>query len=363
MTAAGDLHDRHADHGAVFEDRDGRRVVAHYGRPERAHLAVRNGAGVVASDRGVVVVEGTDRVDYVDDVVTASVPRSDGEGRYALLCDPGGAVETDMYVFNAGERLLLVLPADRAGPLAADWSEKVFLRDVTVRDASDEFAVFGVHGPVATEKVASVFSESVPEEPLSFARGAMHDAGVTVVVSDAPTGEEGYAVVAAAADATEVFDTLVTRGMSIPPFGRRTWETLTLEAGTPLLGTELAGRLPNVCGVHNGVDLDKGCFVGQEVISRVANRGRPSRRLVGLQPEHVPAPGAAVYAGEGTVGEVTRAAVSPSLDRPVALALVEFDHDADDLAVEADGERVPAPRTDLPFVAGSAESARLPRYD
>ncbi|MFB6160465.1 MAG: aminomethyltransferase family protein [Haloferacaceae archaeon] len=363
MTAAGELHDRHDDHGAVFEERDGRRVVAHYGRPERTHLAVRNGAGVVTPDAGVVVVEGDDRVGYVDDVVSTAVPRAEGEGRYALLCDPQGAVETDMYVFNAGERLLLVLPADRAGPLAADWSEKVFIQDVTVRDASDEFAVFGVHGPTSTEKVASVFSAGVPEAPLSFARGAMHDAGVTVVASDAPTGEEGYAVVCAAADAPEVFDTLVTRGMSAPPFGRRTWETLTLEAGTPLLETELGGRLPNVCGVRNGVDLEKGCFVGQEVVSRVANRGRPSRRLVGLLPERVPDRGAAVRDGDEVVGEVTRGAVAPSLDRPAALALVDFDHGGDDLAVEVDGERVPAARTDLPFVEGSAASARLPRYD
>jgi aminomethyltransferase len=239
----------------------------------------------------------------------------------------------------------------------------VFIRDVTIRDASDEFAVFGVHGPTATEKVASVFAGDVPTDPLSFTRGSMHDAGVTVVAADGPTGEEGYGVVCAAADEPEVFDTLVTRGMGAPPFGLRTWETLTLEAGTPLLETELAGRLPNVCGVRNGVDLEKGCFVGQEVVSRVANRGRPSRRLAGLLPERVPDRGAAVHDGEAVVGEVTRAAASPSLDRPVALALVDFDHEGDDLTVEVGGEHVSASRTDLPFVEGSAASARLPRYD
>jgi len=47
MTGTGDLHDLHASHGAVFADRDGRRVVDHYGNPERTHLAVRNAVGGV----------------------------------------------------------------------------------------------------------------------------------------------------------------------------------------------------------------------------------------------------------------------------------------------------------------------------
>ncbi|MFB6303760.1 MAG: aminomethyl transferase family protein, partial [Haloferacaceae archaeon] len=201
MTVAGEVHE---EHGAAFERREGRRVVAHYGRPERTHLAVRNGVGVVEMDYGVVVVEGSDRHEYVDNVITNAVPRTDGEGRYALVLDPQGAIATDMYVYDAGERLLLFLPAGEAEPLAEDWASKVFVQDVTVREATGEFGVFGVHGPKSTEKVASVLNGAAApdvEEQLSFVRGGMNDAGVTVVAADAPTGEEGFEVVCAADDA------------------------------------------------------------------------------------------------------------------------------------------------------------------
>ncbi|MFB6303128.1 MAG: aminomethyltransferase family protein [Haloferacaceae archaeon] len=362
MTVAGEIHE---DHGVAFEHRDGRRVVAHYGRPERTHLAVRNGVGAIEMDYGVVVVEGADRYEYVDNVITNAVPRTDGEGRYALVCDPQGTIETDMYVYDAGERLLLFLSAGRAGPLAEDWASKVFVQDVTVREATGEFGVFGVHGPTSTEKVASVLDGVAapdPDDPLSFVRGRMHDAGVTVVVADAPVGEEGFEVVCAAEDAPAVFETLLTRGMNAVPFGRQTWETLTLEAGTPLFASELEGRLPNVCGVRNAVDFDKGCFVGQEVVSKVENRGRPSARLVGLRPGAVPDAGATVRANGDPVGEVTRAADTPSLGGPAALAAVEFDAADADLAVETDDGTVPAPQVALPFVEGSATSARLPTY-
>ena len=356
------LRAAHDDHGAVRDD-DGR--VRHYGRPERSHLAVRNGVGVVDGGESVVVVSGDDRHEFVEDTVSTPVPRTDGTGRYTLLLDPQGGVETDMYVFDASasDRLLLVLPEPHAAPLAEDWASKVFVRDVAVRTAGDEFAVFGVHGPAATEKLASVCGDPPPEEPLSFVRTATRDAGVTVVAGEGLTGEEGYRVVCGRDDALAVFETLLTDGLNAVPFGAETWATLTLEAGTPLVEPDVAGRLPNVAGLRNGFDLDKGCYVGQEVVSRVANRGRPSRRLVGLRPEAVPAAGAEVFDGDETVGTVTRAARPPTLGGPAAFAYVPYDLAATELAVETPDGRVGAERVALPFYEGSARSARVPTYD
>jgi aminomethyltransferase len=351
----------HTDHGATFEERAGRDIVAHYGKPERVHRAVRNVVGVIERCPGVLVVTGEDRIEFVDNAVSNRIPSDDGRGAYALLLNPQGRIETDMYVYNAGERLLVFTPPGEAEPLAAEWREKTFIQDVEITVATDEFGVFGVHGPKATEKVASVLSETTPDEQLSFVRGSMGDAGVTVVRSDAPTGEEGYTVVCGADAATDVFDSLENRGLNAAPFGYRTWEALTLEAGTPLFESELDGRLPNDLGLRSGVDFEKGCFVGQEVVSRIENRGRPSSRLVGLTVEAVPDSGGAVFDGDESVGEVTRAIDSPSRGEPVAFALVDFETDRE-LAVRIDGEEFEASRTPLPFVEGTGQSARLPQY-
>ncbi|SNZ17471.1 aminomethyltransferase [Natronoarchaeum philippinense] len=361
MTVIGSVHEQH---GAVFDERGGRRVVRNFGRPEREHRAVRNVVGLIEMAYGVVVVEGADRVDYVDNVVSNRVPAADGEGTYALVLDPQGGVETDMYVYNAGERLLLFTPPQRAAELAEDWSEKVFIEDVEIREATDDFAVFGVHGPKATEKVASVLNgSSTPDEQLTFVRGSMGDAGVTVLRTDAPTGDEGYEIVCAADDADHVYDTLETQGMNAAPVGYDAWDALTLEAGTPLFETELDGQIPNVVGVRNALDFEKGCYVGQEVVSRVENRGQPSRRLVGLACDQLPESGAAVFDGDSAIGEVTRAVESPTVGGPIAFALVEFGVDADaELTVRVDGEEVPAEPVELPFYEGTDRSARLPTY-
>ena len=356
------VKDTHAEHGATFRQVAGRQVVDHYGRPERTHGAVRNGVGVIEMGYGIVEVRGSDRVEFVDNAVSNRVPTEDGRGCYALLLDPQGRIVTDMYVYNAGERLLVFTPPDRAGELAKDWAEKTFIQDVEVRVASDEFGVFGVHGPTSTEKVASVLNGAgSPDEHLTFVRGSMGDAGVTVVRGDGLTGEEGYEVICTAADAAAVFDTLLLHGMNAPPFGYRTWETLTLEAGTPLFESELRGTIPNAAGVRNALDFEKGCYVGQEVVSRIENRGEPPQRIVGLLPERVPEAGAAVHAGDEHVGAVTRAAESPSREMPAALALVDFDHTTD-VTVRVDGNPVPAKVEFLPLVDGSDRSARLPSY-
>ncbi len=358
-----ELVEVHEEHDATFEERGGRRVVAHYGNPASAHRAVRNVVGVTEHAYDIVAVSGEDRVEYVDNVVSNNVPTADGQGVYALVLTPQGRIETDMYVYNAAERLLVFLPPGRGEPLAEEWSGKVFIQDVEVSLATEEFGVFGVHGPNATEKVASVFSTQTPDEQLSFVRGSTANTGVTVVRTDAPTGEEGYEVICDAGDAVSVFDTLENRGLNAAPFGLRAWETLTLEAGTPLFESELSDRVPNSLGLRSAVDFEKGCFVGQEVVSRVENRGDPSKRLVGLTVETVPAAGATVFAGDRSVGEVTRGAECPTRGEPLALALVDADAtDASTLAVRVDGTERTASVVDLPFVDGSGESARLPAY-
>ncbi|WP_299265208.1 aminomethyltransferase family protein [Halorientalis sp.] len=352
----------HEDHGALFKAHGGRRVVDHYGRPERTHTAVRRVVGFCEFGHGVVTVTGDDRVEFVDNAVSNRIPTTDGQGAYALLLDPQGKITTDMYVFNASERLLVFTPPARAAPIAEDWAGKTFIQDVEIDVATDEFATFGVHGPKATEKIASVLTGAAsPGAHLSFVRGSMGDYGVTVIRDDGLAGEEGYTVVCTTDAARDVFDTLENRGTNAAPFGYRTWESLTLEAGTPLFETELDGEVPNVVGVRNALDFEKGCYVGQEVVSRVENRGRPSRRLVGLTVDAVPAAGAAVFSGDSAVGEVTRAVDSPTRQEPIALALVDYDTSGD-LTVRIDGEERDASAVELPFVEGSDESARRPAY-
>lgn len=72
------------------------------------------------------------------------------------------------------------------------------------------------------------------------------------------------------------------------------------------------------------VSHDKGCYLGQETVARVHSRGRVNRLLRGLvfDGDVVPAPGSLLLVEDQPVGEVRSSTWSPSLDRPIALAMV-----------------------------------------
>jgi aminomethyltransferase len=361
------LETTHVDHGASFTERSTQRVVAHYGRPDRAARAVRAGVGVVETATDVVSVTGDDRVDFVDNAISNRVPTTDGTGRYAFLLDPDGHVRTDMVLLNAGDRLLLFTPPGQGQPLAADWREKTFIEDVTVE--IEDFVVFGVHGPTATEKIASVLSATTtPETRYDFVRGELGEAPATIVRGDAVLGEEHFTVVCAPEDGPSTFDSLINRGMNAPPFGYETVDALALEAGSACFATELEGRLANDTGLRDAIDFEKGCFVGQEVASRIENRGRPSTHLVGLSPEACPDRGDVVLGGEDTersdIGEVTRALESPTLEEPIAMAAVDAGavNPEAGVTIETEDGRIDATVTALPFVEGSQRSGRIPSY-
>ncbi len=302
----------HKELGATFRTVGSLRTVDHYDNAARAHLAVRNGVGLAELPHAVCRVPERRRAALAA-VFDERVPSADGQAAHGRLADD--TVRGEATVLAAEDDLLcLVSPGARA------W----LCDRVDARDRTAALGVFDLHGPQATEKLAGVLHGApAPGERLTFVRGRLREAGVTAVRTDDPAGEEGYVVVCGADDAREVHDTLLVRGPNAAPFGYRTWETLTLEAGTPL---------PD--------DL----------------QSADDRRTVGLVPESLPASDDPVVADGERVGTVLRAVESPTLACPIALATVEQSVTDADLTV---GGHPVAVRS-LPFVDGSATSGRIP---
>ena len=363
MAEYASLDELYADHGASMVDVGEHVIPAHFGRPERTHLAVRNGVGVSHRPFDVIEITGSDRIEYLDNAVSNRVPDTPGAGTYALLLDPQGGIRVDLYVLVGESHVKVLAPAGTGQSLAEEWEETVFIQDVSIREATSDHVCFSVDGPKSTEKLSSIgLGDAIPDTPLHFAGGTLDDIPVTIVRGDALTGETEYVLLCEPSEAPRVFDMCLTIGIGAVAYGEETWRSLTLEAGTPLLEPDFTGMIPNIIGLRSALDFAKGCYVGQEIVSRVENRGQPSQRLIGLQPASVPTEGAAVFDGDAAVGEITRAVMSPSLGEAIAFALVPYDLEASALTVRVEGEEVSVARVDLPFVTGSEQSARIPRY-
>jgi folate-binding protein YgfZ len=135
------------------------------------------------------------------------------------------------------------------------------------------------------------------------------------------------------------------------PAGTWAYEAIRAAALRPRLGIDTDERtIPHEVGwIGAAVHLDKGCYRGQETVARVANLGRPPRRMVLLHlesPETLPATGDPVLAGERVVGRVGTVATHHELG-PIALALLKRSVDpstplrAGEAAAAVDPDSVP----------------------
>src|SRR5262249_16278270 len=166
------------------------------------------------------------------------------------------------------------------------------------------------------------------------------------------TGEAEVWLVSGIADGPGVW--AAARQAGARPVGSRAHESLRIEAGTPYLGHDVDETvlLPEI-PIERWVSYTKGCYIGQEVVVRVRDRGHVNRHLRGLviDGDTVPAAGAPVVADGAEIGKVTSAAWSFGLKHPIALAYVRRQHAEPGTAVtvQASELTLPARVSALPF--------------
>jgi aminomethyltransferase len=164
------------------------------------------------------------------------------------------------------------------------------------------------------------------------------------------TGEDGYEIFCAAADCEPIWDALAADG--VPAAGLAARDTLRLEAGMPLYGSELGPDLtPYEAGLGRVVRLDKpDDFVGRAALAARAAEG-PRRVLIGLvlKSRRVPRHGYPVLSGASEVGVVTSGGPSPSLGAPIAMAYVAADGNSGPFSIDVRGQAEPAAVIELPF--------------
>lgn len=351
---------------------------------DQSYLAIRNGAGIRSrTSRGIIAVGGADRADYLQGLLTNDIAGlGAGEGCYAAYLTPQGRLVTDMEVLNVGDLILLDLDRSVTPSLVARLEELVFTEDVTVTDWSDHRTGYSVDGPAALTTVATALSDcgATPvlvsdTRDLGTHRGLGATVGgeAVVVTRTDELGILGVVLLVVPGQAMRVYEALVSAGaVEVDP---ETAEVVRIESGRPAFPADLdTETIPLEAGIEDrAISLTKGCYVGQEVIIRVLHRGegRVARRLVGLTLDDVgkgdastgavPDPGAQLWRDGRQVGRITSAAVSPALQKVVALGYVAREMTAPGTRVEVDlgaGGLRQAVVTPTPFVAAGYDDVQ-----
>ena len=252
------------------------------------------GQAVWLSDRGIVRVSGPDAAALLQGVITNDVEKlSPHEARYAALLTPQGKILFDFFVVGLPARAAANFALDCNAGQAAELAKRLNFYKLRAKvEVADESAD---HGVVAYWG-----------EPPELTPGAVR-------YPDPRTPELGFRENLPRARAESVGESELAA-----------YEALRISLGAPKGGVDFAygDAFPHEANLDAlaGVDFHKGCYVGQEVVSRMQHRGGPRKRVVRVALEGpAPASGTPVLDGDLPVG--TLGAASGGF----ALALMRLD--------------------------------------
>jgi folate-binding protein YgfZ len=255
-------------------------------------------------DRGVVKVTGETARDFLNGLITSDTTRlQPGLGRFGALLTPQGKISVDFLITEApsghGGGFLIDCPKVLAQTLADKLGFYRLRAKVGIENLSDSHLSNGLG-------VLAVWDGEVALKPdLTFTDPRNASLGLRIFVP----GE--LAQTAADLIGAELVDSSA-------------YEAHRIAVGAPRGGLDFiyGDAFPHETNMDrlHGVDFDKGCYVGQEVVSRMQHRGTARTRTVRLLLDG-PAPeaGSAITAGDKSVGTMGSAADGH------ALALIRID--------------------------------------
>jgi aminomethyltransferase len=324
------LDDRHRALGAKMADFGGWEMPIEYpgGGVLREHEAVRTAVGVFdVSHLGKATVRGPGAAAYVDRCLTNALDRiTPGQAQYTLCCDDasGGVVDDLIVYLRADDDVLLVPNASNTAEVVARLVASA-PDELTIENKHDDYGVIAVQGPRSPELLDAI---GVPHDLgyMSYADAQWQGRSV-IVCRTGYTGERGYELLPAAADAGALWDELLSAGAAYGalPCGLGARDTLRTEMGYPLHGHELSLDVtPVQAGLNWAVGWDKPAFWGRDRL--IAERADgPARRLRGLlaTDRNIPRGGMTVNVDGASVGVVTSGTFSPTRRVGIGLALLD----------------------------------------
>ncbi|MBI3634910.1 MAG: aminomethyl transferase family protein [Candidatus Rokubacteria bacterium] len=332
-----------------------RALPASYGDPAAEYEAVRQTVGVIdAGTPGILEVTGKDRAAFLHAMLSNDVKAlSPGQGCRASFLDVHGKVQALLVLLALDDRILVVTPRAEDAPRLNEALDKyLFSEKAYFRDATGESAAVLLAGPDAPALATRLAGGAPPEAAWSHVAATIDGVSARVVTGAADTGGREVWLLVPAADGSRFVE--AARAAGARPVGRAAWESLMIESGTPVYGCDVDDTvlLPEI-PLLPYVSYTKGCYIGQEVVVRIRDRGHVNREFRGVlvDGDAVPEPGAAIGAGGRDVGRVTSATLSFGLKRPIALGYVRREHAEPGAAVSVRiGDRdVPATVSALPF--------------
>ncbi len=220
---------------------------------------------------GVAAISGEQRDDYLHGQLTINTKAFANDSvRHAAHCDFKGKAWALMYALRHQDTQLLTMHADALSQSLAQLQKYGVFSKVDISDATDKYAQWLLCGPEAEAALHAHFG-GLPEAELT---ALQTDSSVVFLV---PGTTPMYWLVSQAADAILA---PLRSNETVAWYGPEVFEAIQIANGIPAVsGNGVNAFVPQMMNLQalNGIDFDKGCYMGQEVVARTRFLGKNKR--------------------------------------------------------------------------------------
>ena len=263
------------------------------------------------SHQGVLAVRGPDAVKFLQGYITCDVEQLHAGPQEGALCNLQGRMTANFLALQHDDGVLLRMHRSLIEPTRATLAKYIVFSKAKLSDESDRWQRVGIAGADAAR---------LANECTAAGDGTEPGAAPVIVLTLAAAAR--YEVWLPPAAATDAWDALARRA---PPTSVWHWEGIDVAAGRAWVTAITAGEyLPQMFNLdaRGAISFTKGCYLGQEIVTRAQHRGGVKRRLArGLLDAPGAAIGAAVRQGAQDVGQVVAVGFTPAREALAVLSL------------------------------------------
>ena len=327
------LYDIHSATGAKIIEFGGWLMPVQYTGILEEHRAVRERAGLFdVSHMGEIKITGRQAEQLINRLITNDVaPIAINQILYSPMCYPNGGVVDDLLVYRlAFDEYMLVINAANIEKDFAWIMEQAAGYQAQVKNISDKVAQMALQGPKAEEILQKLTTVKLANIRYYWLQRDVSINGTSCLISRTGyTGEDGFEIYCSSTEASGLWKAILEAGQpdGLIPAGLGARDTLRFEAGLPLYGHELSETIsPLEAGLGMFVKLNKESFIGKEALQASKTAG-VNRKIAGIEMigKGIARAGYPCQWDGRQVGVVTSGSFAPTLNKNLAIALLESD--------------------------------------
>lgn len=325
------------DAGAEIEDNQ----VVSFGNIEREQRMIHTGLVICdLSHQGLISVDGEDASDFLQGQLTNDIRDvSKQHSQLSAYCTPKGRMLANFRIFKRNETYYLRLPQSLLESTLKRIGMFILMSKVSIKDSCNALVRIGVSGPKADEQLADIITD-LPKQ----VDDATQVDGYTII--KCPGTIPRYEIYAELEPMKTLWGQL---DVNAAPVGVGPWESMDILAGIPTIYPETSEAfVPQMTNMQviNGVNFQKGCYTGQEIVARMQYLGKIKRRMfrVHIDTNEAVNAGDKLFCAGSKSGQGTGQIVSAQVDSEngyIALAVIDIT-DAESGALQLHDENGPA---------------------